>query len=141
MAIRAYISFSFNRRLLIKNEISTIVNTLNENFISAIVFVDKYRFELSQEREMMQKAFEEIDNCDILIAETSEKGIGIGVEVGYAKGKSKTVIYLRQKDTEHSTTVAGSSDFQIIYSDTIDLRMRLLELLPTLVSLKAPHNK
>ena len=139
--MKAYISVSFNNRELLNNEIDTIIKALIENSIDSLVFVDKYRFQLSQEREMMQKAMEEIDNCDILIAETSEKGIGIGVEVGYAKGKSKTVIYLRQKDTEHSTTVAGSSDFQIIYSDTIDLRMRLLELLPTLVSLKAPHNK
>lgn len=131
--MKAYISVSFKNRKLLSSEIDTIIKVLTENSIDALVFVDKYRFQLSQEREMMQKAMEEIDNCDILIAETSEKGIGIGVEVGYAKGKGKTVIYLRQKDTEHSTTVAGSSDFQIIYSDSNDLRMQLLEIIPMLM--------
>jgi len=111
--MKAYISVSFKNRELLNNEIDTIIKALIENSIDSFVFVDKYRFQLWQEREMMQKAMEEIDNCDILIAETSEKGIGIGVEVGYAKGMGKTVIYLRQKDTEHSTTVAGSSDFRI----------------------------
>ncbi len=131
--MKAYISVSFKNRKLLNSEIGTISKVLTENSIDALVFVDKYRFEIAQEREMMQKAMEEIDNCDILIAETSEKGIGIGVEVGYAKGKGKTVIYLRQKDTEHSTTVAGSSDFQIIYSDSNDLRMQLLEIIPMLM--------
>ena len=131
--MKAYISVSFKNRKLLSSEIDTIIKVLTENSIDALVFVDKYRFQLSQEREMMQKAMEEIDNCDILIAETSEKGIGIGVEVGYAKGKGKTVIYLRQKDTEHSTTVAGSSDFQIIYSDSNDLRMQLLQIIPMVI--------
>lgn len=131
--MKAYISVSFKNRKLLSSEIDTIIKVLTENSIDALVFVDKYRFNISQEKEMMLKAFEEIDNCDILIAETSEKGIGIGVEVGYAKGKGKTVIYLRQKDTEHSTTVAGSSDFQIIYSDSNDLRMQLLEIIPMLM--------
>ena len=131
--MKAYISVSFKNRKLLSSEIDTISKVLTENSIDALVFVDKYRFQLSQEREMMQKAMEEIDNCDILIAETSEKGIGIGVEVGYAKGKGKTIVYIRQKDMEHSTTVSGSSDFQIIYSDSKDLRMQLLQIIPMVI--------
>lgn len=127
--MKAFISVSFKNRKLLSSEIDTIIKVLTENSIDALVFVDTYRFQISQQKEMMLKAFEEIGNSDILIAETSEKGIGIGVEVGYAKGKGKTVIYLRQKDTEHSTTVAGSSDFQIIYSDSNDLRVQLLEII------------
>ncbi len=131
--MKAYISVSFKNRKLLNSEIGTISKVLTENSIDALVFVDKYRFEIAQEQEMMQKAMEEIDNCDILIAETSEKGIGIGVEVGYAKGKGKTIVYIRQKDMEHSTTVSGSSDFQIIYSDSKDLRMQLLQIIPMVI--------
>ena len=78
---------------------------------------------------MMKQVMADIDNCDILIAETSDKAIGIGVEAGYAKAKDKTVIYLRQKDTEHSTTVSGISDFQIIYLDTNDIKNQLADIL------------
>jgi nucleoside 2-deoxyribosyltransferase len=71
----------------------------------------------------------EIDACDILIAETSEKSIGIGVEAGFARAKGKVVIYMRQHDREHSTTVAGISDFQLIYKDNLDLKQQLFTLL------------
>ena len=101
------------------------------------VFVDNYKFDLTEERQMMKQAMADIDNCDILIAEISDKGIGIGIEVGYAKAKDKTVIYLRQKDSEHSTTVSGISNFQIIYSDTSDLKKQLSEVL---VKIKQTNN-
>lgn len=93
------------------------------------VFVDQYRFDPSQEREMMSQALADIDRSDLLIAETSDKGIGIGIETGYAKAKGKPVIYVRQAEAEHSTTVSGISDHQIIYSDDRDLGNKLLAVL------------
>ena len=71
----------------------------------------------------------EIDRCDLLIAETSEKGIGIGIEVGYARAKGKPVIYCRHQEAEHSTTVSGMSDFQLVYQDTEDLKTKLNTIL------------
>ena len=123
--MKAYISVSFSKRKLVDKEITAIMDTLTEFKISPLVFVDNYKFDLAEERQMMRQAMADIDNCDILIAETSNKGIGIGIEVGYAKAKDKTVIYLRQKDSEHSTTIAGISDFQIVYLDTNDLKTQL----------------
>lgn len=131
--MKAYISVSFSNRKFVEKEIASIVDTLNDFKISSCVFVDNYKFDLTQERQMMAQAMADIDNCDILIAETSDKGIGIGIEVGYAKAKSKTVIYLRNKDKEHSTTISGISDFQIIYMDTNDLKKQLAD---TVVKIK-----
>jgi 2'-deoxynucleoside 5'-phosphate N-hydrolase len=123
--MKAYISVSISKRKLADKEIAAIIDTLNEFNISAFAFVDTYKFDLAEERQMMQQAMDDIDSCDILIAETSDKAIGIGIEVGYAKAKHKTIIYLRQKDAEHSTTVSGISDFQIVYLDTNDLKINL----------------
>lgn len=125
--MKAYISVSFSKRKLVDKEIAAIVDTLNELNISSFVFVDNHQFSSTQEQQMMEQAMVDIDSCDLLIAETSDKGIGIGVEVGYAKAKSKTVIYVRQKDKEHSTTVSGISNFQIIYNDVHDLKMQLAD--------------
>lgn len=130
--MRAYISVSFNKRKLLDKELTAIITTLKEFGIAAFVFVDHYKFELSEERQMMEQAMNEIDNCDLLIAETSDKGIGIGVEAGYAKAKNKPVIYLRQTDAAHSTTVSGISDSQIIYSDSRDLAKQLALILDNL---------
>jgi len=127
--MKAYISVSFNNRKLVNNEIETIKDTLNVFNISSMLFVDHYKFDITQERQIMEQAMIDIDNCEILIAETTNKGIGIGVEVGYAKAKGKTVIYLRQQDAEHSTTVSGISDFQIVYNDTTELKTQLTEII------------
>lgn len=121
----AYISVSFSKRKLLNKELAAIINTLNDYKIKPFIFVDNYKFDSTQERQMMQQAVTDIDNCYILIAEVSDKAIGIGIEVGYAKAKHKPVIYLRQKDAEHSTTVSGISDLQIIYSDINDLQKQL----------------
>jgi 2'-deoxynucleoside 5'-phosphate N-hydrolase len=125
----AYISVSFNKRKLVDKELNAIIDTLKAFNIAAFIFVDKYQFDLSQEHKMMQQAMLDIDNCDLLIAETSDKGIGIGIEVGYAKAKEKPIIYVRQKDSEHSSTVSGISDFQIIYLDNNDLKRQLAYIL------------
>jgi nucleoside 2-deoxyribosyltransferase len=130
--MRAYISVSFNKRKLLDKELTAIITTLKKFDIAAFVFVDHYKFELSEERQMMEQAMKDIDNCDLLIAETSDKGIGIGVEAGYAKAKNKPVIYLRQTDAAHSTTVSGISDSQIIYSDSGDLAKQLALILDNL---------
>jgi 2'-deoxynucleoside 5'-phosphate N-hydrolase len=127
--MKAYISVSFSKRKSVDKEINVIKDTLNEFNISSFVFVDNYKFDLTQEKEMMEQAMTDIDSCDILLAETSDKGIGIGIEVGYAKAKGKTVIYLHQKYTEHSTTVSGISDYQITYIDITDLKKQLSDTL------------
>lgn len=130
--MKAYISVSFNKRKSLDAEITAIIRVLNESGISAFVFVDKYNFDPSQEREMMRQAITDIENSDLLIAETSHKAIGVGVEVGYAKAKNKPIIYLRNNDAEHSTTVSGISNFQIIYSDADDLASKLFAVLRVL---------
>lgn len=126
----AYIALSFSKRKLLENVISTLKDSLEQYGIQALVFVDQYTFDPADEKNMMQQAMREISNCDILLAETSEKAIGIGIEAGYAKAKGKKVIYLRHKDAEHSTTVSGISDYQVIYQDTADLQEQLSSILP-----------
>ena len=127
--MKAYIAVSYSKRKLVDKEIALIIETLNTFDISPFVFVDNYKFDILQEKQMMSQAMKDIENCDILIAETSEKGIGIGIEVGYAKAKGKIVIYLRQQNAEHSTTVSGISDFQIVYSNSEDLKIKLIDTL------------
>lgn len=132
----AYISVSFSKRKFLKDEFNTLNETLNEFQITPFVFVDHYNFNNDQEKEMMEQAVNDIDNCQILIAEVSEKGIGIGVEVGYAKALGKTIIYMRNTNSEHSTTVSGISDYQIVYKDLNDLKNQLKRVLQKIINSK-----
>lgn len=42
---------------------------------------------------MMQQAFVDIGNSDLLIAKVSEKAIGAGIEIGYAIAAKHVVFY------------------------------------------------
>jgi len=129
---RAYIAVSVSKRKLLDPTIQVVMEILTHFGITPFVFVDRYRFDLNSEKEMMQQAMDDINNCDVFIAEASEKAIGIGVEAGYAKAKGKPVIYLRHTYAEHSTTVSGISDFQIVYVNAEDLKQQLKDVLSEL---------
>jgi len=131
-SLKAYISVSYQSRKSIDHAINVMIQTLNEFDISSLVFVDRYNFDSTQEFEMMERAMAEISSSDLLLAEVSDKGIGIGIEVGYAKAKGKPVVYLRHVRAEHSTTVSGISDFQIVYSDANDLSQKLAQIIAKL---------
>ncbi len=130
--MQAYIAISYSKRKFLQKELDVIVAALKTFSIQPFVFIDNFSFSPGMENEMMQQAFGAIDKCDLLIAETSDKAIGIGVEVGYAKAKNKTILYLRNENAEHSTTVSGASDFKIIYSDADDLKKQLTGIITTL---------
>ena len=127
--MKAYIAVSYSQREMLKDVLEAMVATLQENKIEVLVFAAAYSFTAAQEKEMMQQAMAAIDACDLLIAETSCKAIGVGLEAGYAKAKQKPVIYMRQQQAAHSTTVSGISDIAIIYSNTRQLQEMLTDAL------------
>ena len=126
---QAYISISFSKRKELEKEVRAIKSALEKIEFFGYVFVDENQFSTNEEGMMMQKAMEDIEKSVILIAEVSEKGIGIGIEVGYAKAKNIPVIYVRNSRSEHSTTVSGIADFRIIYENEIDLEEKLEKVL------------
>ena len=123
--MKAYIAIPYQGRKEIREELDTITSILNQCGVSPFVFADQYSFKAEEEKQMMQQAMEAINQSDWLIAFASEKAIGIGIEAGFAKGKGKPIIYIRHDKAEHSTTLSGISDHQIIYVDLPDLGQKL----------------
>ncbi|MDB5210508.1 MAG: hypothetical protein JWQ30_1335 [Sediminibacterium sp.] len=131
---KVYLSISYQNRQHLQSEIEIIQKTLSSFHIHLFIFVDTYHFSPDEEKQIMQKAFEEIDSSDLLIAEVSEKAICVGIEIGYAIAKNKPVIYLRNENSEHSTTAAGSADHVIVYENKIQLAERLAAIITSLQS-------
>lgn len=129
MSRTAYIAISYSQRNELAEELTVIKEVLVASGISPFVFIERFQFDPSQEKEMMQETMRQLDTADLLIAETSDKAIGIGIEAGYAKAKGKPVIYLRNKKADHSTTLSGISDQQVIYENSIDLKEQLQMIL------------
>jgi len=126
--MKAYIAIPYQGRNEIREELDTITSILNQCGVSPLIFADQNSFKAEEEQQMMQQAMEDINESDWLIALASEKAIGIGIEAGFAKGKGKPVIYIRHMEAEHSTTLSGISDYQIIYVDLQDLGQKLTRI-------------
>ncbi len=118
---KGYLAISYSNRRLFDNEVEGLKNLFRKNNLELLVFVDKYDFKPNQEKEMMETAFNEIDNSDFIIAELTTKSIGVGIEIGYAFAKKMPIIYLRKKNAEYSTTASGSSTYIMEYENEFDL--------------------
>ncbi len=133
MTQTAFISMTFSHKDQITGVITRLKTVLSTYGIRSIIFGDEYHFDQQEEDTMMTVARQEIAKCDFLIAELSHKAVGVGVEVGYAVGLGKPVIYMRDHIAEHSTTVAGISSYKIIYTSLDDMERQLRLIIPELI--------
>ena len=74
-------------------------------------------------KEIMQETFARIDSSDLVVIDVSEKGVGLGIEAGYAKAKGKELIVTVRKGLDVSTTVSGTADRVISYETITGLRL------------------
>ena len=129
---KGYLAISYSNRKLFDNEVEGLIKLFKKNNIELLVFVDKYNFKANQEKEMMETAFNEIDNSDFVIAELTTKSIGVGIEIGYAFAKKMPIVYIRKKNAEYSTTASGSSTYIVEYENEFDLKVSMGKLLSEL---------
>ena len=70
---------------------------------------------------LMKRSFKLIDTCDILVVELTEKGVGVGIEAGYAHARDIPIITIAQEDAPISDTLCGISAAVIHYNHYSDL--------------------
>ncbi len=127
MTVKAFISYSFTDKNKFRNFDKKLREFLKRNFnIVAYSFVFDFKKRVDN-ASLMKSALKKIDESDLLIVELSNKVIGIGLEVGYAKAKGKKIIYFHKIGSEVSTTVDGISDIRIEYKNISDLFNQLTE--------------
>jgi nucleoside 2-deoxyribosyltransferase len=89
--------------------------------------VEKWGKEKFDSQELMQKTFAEIDSSDIVIVELSEKGVGVGIEAGYARAKGKPIITVARRGSDVSETLKGISHEVFFYQDTSELNTLIIK--------------
>jgi 2'-deoxynucleoside 5'-phosphate N-hydrolase len=57
--------------------------------------------------ELMGQTFAAIEGCDLLLVELSEKGVGIGIEAGYAYARGIPIVVVAPTGGDISTTLQG----------------------------------
>ena len=85
-------------------------------------------------RDLMQKTFEMIDSCDLVVTELSQKGVGLGIEAGYAYAKGIPVVTIAKQGRDISETLGGISEEVVFYDDVEGLEPFFADLLQILTS-------
>ena len=64
-------------------------------------------------QELMLETFEALNSCDIVLIELSVKGVGLGIEAGFALAKNKPIITIAHRKASISKSSGGHFDSQI----------------------------
>jgi crotonobetainyl-CoA:carnitine CoA-transferase CaiB-like acyl-CoA transferase len=81
--------------------------------------------------ELMRKSFALIRSSDVLLLEFSEKGVGLGIEAGFAHASGKRIVVIAKTGSEISDTLAGISSEIHFYDAETDLEQIAIKLFQT----------
>ena len=73
----------------------------------------------------MKLTFEKIDSCDLVIIDLTEKGVGLGIEAGYAYAKETPIITIAKSGSDISETLVGISKKIFFYKNIEDIEIPL----------------
>ena|SRR3989344_14087 len=126
--MRVYLAIKFKEDLSNKKLIEDIAEILERDGIETQVMVRDFE-NLGRKKyeplELMKIAFGAIDRADVLLVEFSEKGVGLGIEAGYAYAKLKPVIVIAKVGSEISDTLRGIAQDIIFYNEPSDLANKI----------------
>jgi 2'-deoxynucleoside 5'-phosphate N-hydrolase len=129
--MKAYLAIKFKEDYSNRPFIEDLSRVLKDvGIITEIMVRDHERWgeKIFSPKELMQLTFEAIDNSNILIIEFSEKGVGLGIEAGYAFAKRKPIIVIAKEDASISSTLSGIANNIIFYKDISELGIKILDL-------------
>jgi nucleoside 2-deoxyribosyltransferase len=72
-------------------------------------------------RELMHRTFAALDACDWVVIDLTEKGVGVGIEAGYARAKNIPIVTIAQESADISETLRGLSRETFLYDDSANL--------------------
>lgn len=122
MTNQAYIGIKYYEDNRNQSEIAQLSRQLEQAGYTTVCIardVEKWGTIRLSPSELMQQTFTVIDQSDLIVMEMSEKGVGLGIEAGYAYAQGKYLLVLLQKERDLSSTMAGIAT-KIIRYDTLD---------------------
>ena len=71
--------------------------------------------------ELMQRSFSAIESSRLFVVDLTEKGVGLGIEAGYAYAVKIPVVVIAKAGSDISTTLKGISRRLFLYEKFEDL--------------------
>lgn len=122
--MKAYLAIKFHEDVKNKNLVEEISKSLKKAGLDTIVMIRDYekwgKVKFSPQK-LMELTFKLINESECLIIEFSEKGVGLGIEAGYAFAKNIPIIVIAKKGSDISNTLRGISKKIIFYDKPEDL--------------------
>jgi len=129
--MKAYLAIKFHENCKNRELIEQISESLQNAGFNSVVMIRDYekwgKVKFTPE-ELMKLTFKLIDESELLIVEFSEKGVGLGIEAGYAYAKNKPIIVVAKKDSDISTTLRGISKEVFFYDKPEELTEKFNDL-------------
>ncbi len=128
--MKVYIGIKYHEDYKNKIIVNKIASVLELKGYEAIFIVNNAAMEESNKydsHELMKLTFEKIDTCDLVIIDLTEKGVGLGIEAGYAYAKGIPIITIAKSGSDISETLKGISNEIIFYNSIEDLDISLGE--------------
>lgn len=126
--MKAYIGIKYHEDYSNKIVIEKISSVLEKRGYETICIVrdmeNKEPFKYSP-YELMKLTFEKIDICNLLVIDLTEKGVGLGIEAGYAYAKGIPIITIAKKGSDISETLEGISKEVSFYNNIEDIETLL----------------
>ena len=131
--MRVYISIKYRADNSNKNCIEKISSALEQNGFETVCIardIEKWGQIQLGPKELMQRAFTEIDLSHLIVVDLTEKGVGLGIEAGYAYAKGIPIAVIAKKGSDISTTLQGISQKLFLYDEFDDLTHFFRDIIP-----------
>jgi nucleoside 2-deoxyribosyltransferase len=128
--MKAFLSIKFHEDVKNKKLVEEISESLEKAGFNTTVLIrdyEKWGKLKFPPQKLMELTFKLISESDILIVEFSEKGVGLGIEAGYAFSKNIPIFVIAKKGSDISTTLRGIAKKVIFYNKPEDLVKELKE--------------
>lgn len=126
--MKAYIGIKYHEDYRNKIIVDKISSILEKNGYETICIVRDINIEQQygyNPYDLMKLTFEKIDRCDLVIIDLTEKGVGLGIEAGYAYAKGIPIITIAKSGSDISETLDGISKNILFYNNIEDLEILL----------------
>ncbi len=122
--MKAFISIKYRADNSNKDCIENISSALEQNGFETVCIardIEKWGGVQLSPHELMQRTFTEIDSSHLIVVDLTEKGVGLGIEAGYAYAKQIPIAVIARKGSDISTTLQGISQKLFLYEKCEDL--------------------
>ena len=116
--MQAYLAIKFHENHSNRKLIEQLSNSLLKMGIKSTIMTrdfEKWGSVKYTTKQLMDLTFKEISKSEILIVEFSEKGVGLGIEAGYAYANNIPVIVIAKENSPISNTLKGIAKRIVFY--------------------------